>query len=53
MLARNVTEGDLRAAAEIVGVDILEYRPNGKTGARFRLAPRRVRTPAEACECAE
>ena len=46
MLARNVTREDLTIAADSVGIDVIDYRPKGKNGARFRLAPRRLRTPA-------
>ena len=46
MLARNVSLEDLTHAAEVVGIEIVDFRPAGKTGARFRLAPRRLRTPA-------
>lgn len=46
MLARNVTRENLEQAADSVGINVIDFRPAGKTGARFRLSPRRLRTPA-------
>lgn len=45
MLARNVTLSQLETAAEAAGVSLINYRPDGKTGARFRLQAKLTRTP--------
>lgn len=46
MLARNVTRKNLTQAAKAHKIAIVDYRPDGKTGARFRLSPIHKRTPA-------